>query len=132
MDHGHALTHALERQLVDLGPFDELGLQVEAGLLRRDKQAAFGGVADHAPALVVAGRHDLGVVAEGHGAQQRLQPAARLVLGQGRVADHEVAVRRVARARDLDLAAVGPDRLERHLGLGQRAGLVGGDHVGGA
>ncbi|MCX6374161.1 MAG: hypothetical protein NTX16_14020, partial [Actinobacteria bacterium] len=33
---------------------------------------------------------------------------------------------------DLDVVAVGPDGLERHLGFGERAGLVGGDDVGGA
>ena len=128
----HALAHALEGQLVDFRPFDQLRLQVEAGLLRGDQQTAFGGVADHAPAVVLFGRQDLGVVAERHGAQQGLEPAVCLGLRQCRVADHEVAHGRVAGARDLDVVAVGPDRLERHLGLGEGAGLVGGDHVSGA
>ena len=131
MDDRHALAHALERQLVDLGPFHQLVLQVEPCLLRGDQQAALGGVADHAPALVLCRRQHLGVVAEGHGTHHRLKAPHDLVLGQRGIVQHELPDRLVAGAGDLVVLTAHVHRLHRHLSLRQRAGLVGADDIGG-
>ena len=129
VDDRHAFADGLERQLVDLGPFDELRLQVEVGLLGGDQQAALRRVADHTPTVLLAGRQDLGVVAERHGAHDALQAAPRLVPRQLGAFDHEAADRLVAGAGHLQLLIADVQRLDRHLGLRKRAGLVGADDV---
>ena len=78
---------------------------VDAGLAGGDQQRGLGRVAEHRPAAaLVLGRHQLGVVAQHGGLQQRADSAASRGVDR-RAALAQRARRRVADAGDGDLAA---------------------------
>ena len=127
----HHLGGGIEGDLAPTGPLAPPPLQVGQPLHGQGQQGRLGGVAQGAPVTTVAfGRHQLGVVAQGHGLQQGFQHGVQLhllpILHQG-------TIRPVADAAHLDPAIVGqPDRGDGHLVTGQGTGLVAADHRGGA
>lgn len=91
---------------------------------------ALGGIADDLPACAVA--NQCGVVAAGTGQQRPAK--GRIGIHRNRrvvgVAQEDVGC--IARSGRPDLTVGCPDRLDRHLILGQRSGLVGADDRGAA
>ena len=127
VDGRHALAAALEGQLADARGLGLLVLGLDAGLLGGDEQAGLGRVAeDGEPATLLLGGNETGVGAER--AADDEQTEVVVILGEhGLLADVDLALGRVADACDLVLVARGPEVVDRHLVLGEGAGLVGAD-----
>ncbi|CNU28405.1 Uncharacterised protein [Mycobacterium tuberculosis] len=130
MQGGHVLPLGTERYGCHLRQSCRQPLRVEAGLGGHDEHRALGGIADDLPACAVA--NQCGVVAAGTGQQRPAK--GRIGIHRNRrvvgVAQEDVGC--IARSGRPDLTVGCPDRLDRHLILGQRSGLVGADDRGAA
>ena len=127
-DDRHALALGGERHLRHAG--EALGGLVGLGLTGRDDQRHLGRIADDLPLAVVLAQ--VAVVRQRAGDKRRQHLGAHGLADIGTVHADHLADRRVAGAGDRDLAGRGDDAFDGHLVTGQRTGLVGADHGGGA
>ena len=127
MNRHHALRFAAEGDLSDSGLVAIQRGLLQAGLLGGDDQGRFRGVPEDDGATVDA--VDPRVAAQG--ADPEGQSEVLVARGIDALAsDPELAGRGVPAAGDLDPPGPELERTDRHLVLGQGAGLVGADHRG--
>ena len=128
LDGGHHLAVGREGQFGDaLEAGDALFMRAQLAL--GDEEGGFGRIALDLPGAV-RGLAQVGVAGEAAAGEQGDVFVAQRAVGEFGALVLDAAVGRVADAGDLRAARGGHHAHDGHLGAGQRAGLVRGDHRG--